>query len=340
MGMAFRQVGIGMLAFACACGGRRGPTDVRLERNGRPSEVGGGATGTAGAASNTSSTSTTTQARVPAKPATGARVRVLAKASARAIAASKTHVYFGDTEDDALYAMPKEGGEPERVARRAPMRGALVADDGDLVWIASPGDTILRLTKDAAEPKIVRDRGIFTDVAANHDVFFTEVSGAGGSLTRVTGFTTAVLATFEGSPRGIAVSSNHVYIATSTALLATTRQRGAIMILARGAAFSYPSLTDDAVVATVATGSRRDVVRVSKNGGPVETVARDVRDAPIATRGNDLFWFAGEALYRNGSVFATDPRLSEPAAIAIDDDGIYVAVGHGDSAVILTIDTR
>jgi hypothetical protein len=330
MGTAFRHLVIGMLAVSCACATRRGPKDVGLERNPR-SEFDAGATGTPG---------TTTQAHVPAKPVASTRIRVLAEASARAIAASATHVYFGDTEDDALYAVPKQGGEPSRVARRAPMRGALVANDGDLVWIASPGDTILRLAKDASEPKLVRDRGIFTDVAVDHDLFFTEASGSGGSLTRVTGFTTAVLASFEGSPRGIAVSSDHVYIATSTALLAAPRQRGTVTVLSRGASFSYPSLTEDSLVATVALGSRRDVVRVSKQGGPLQTVARDVHDAPIATRGNDVFWFAGEALYRNGTLVASDARLAEPDALAIDADGVYVAVGHGESGLIFAIDAR
>jgi hypothetical protein len=317
-----------MLALACACTPRRGPKDLGQERNPR-SEFDGAAIGTPG---------TTTRATVPAKPRASATIRVLARASARAIATSEAQIYFGDNEDDVLYAIAKAGGEPVRVARRAPMRDALVFDDGDLVWIASPGDTILRLPSGATEPKVVRDRGIFTDVAVDHDVFFTEASGSGGSLTRVTGFTTAVLTTFDGSPRGIATSTDHVYIATSTALLATTRQRGAIVVLAKGPAFSYPSLTDDAVVATVARDGVRDVVRVPKGGGSLETVAKGVRDAPIATKGNDVYWFAGEALYRNGNAVASDPRLAEPAAMAIDKNAIYVAVGHGESGLILAIE--
>ena len=62
----------------------------------------------------------------------GSPPRLVARASARAIATSKTHIYFGDTDDDAVLAVPKGAreGEPVRVARRAPMAGAL-AVSGD-----------------------------------------------------------------------------------------------------------------------------------------------------------------------------------------------------------------
>src|SRR5689334_18453192 len=70
----------------------------------------------------------------------------IARASARAIVTSPTQIYFGDDEDDALYALEKTDGggsmptrEMVRLARRAPMSNALAIDEGGatLAWIGT-----------------------------------------------------------------------------------------------------------------------------------------------------------------------------------------------------------
>jgi len=316
------SIGLGLVG-ACA---RPGPRDLGQTRNPRSEFQGAG------------SAAPPVAAPANVAPATP-RIEVLARASSRALATSATHVFFGDNEDDALLAVPKSGGDPVRVARRSPMREALVSDDEDLVWIASPGDVVLRLAKGASEPKVVRDRGVFTDVVAQDDVFFTEVVGRGGALLRVTGYTAASLATFDGSPRGLALTADQVYIATSNALLATPHRRGEVRVLAKGSAFSHPIVVGEALYATVALGGRRDLVRVPVRGGALETVARDVRDAPVAASRGSVLWFGGEptALIRDGAVVATDERFAEVTALAVDGDGIFVATGHGEGGAVLKL---
>ena len=256
------------LAVACA---KRGPRDV----GGRalPSELGAGP-GAAGARDADGG-----PPRVIAMPvAKGLKPRPLLRVTARALATDATHVYFGDSSDDTLCALeknPPEGArlEPTRIARRAPISGALSVDSHDavLVSIASPGDVVLRVPVGGGAPTTIRNRGIFTSVAAaGGDVFFTEARGSGGVLTRVTGTTAAQLATFEGAPRGLAVDADDVYVATSSGLEETPRARGPVSELASGAAFASPQLGGAWVYATAVNPKTRAraLVRVKKTGGP------------------------------------------------------------------------
>lgn len=304
--------------------------------------------------------------RVVATPAPlGRRPREIAKVNSRALVTDATHVYFGDSDDDTLCSlekMPAEGAksEPVRLARRAPVAGGLALDahDAALAWIASPGDVVLRVPTRGGVPTTVRDRGIFTDVAASSgDVFVTEARGAGGTLTRVTGTTAAQLASFEGTPRGIVVDGDHVYVATSTRLLSSPRTRGETAELARGTAFGSPQLDDGWLYATAASTSTRArvVVRVKKTGGPLETVATNVRDAAIAIHRGTLYWFDADhpALLATSvvadapgrprpppRVMSEDPTLDRVSALAVDDDGAFVAAGHGEGARIVAISIR
>lgn len=342
------------LAFAAACA-RRGPRDLsqgsaaelnraaidagRLDDRGRPHVV-------------------------AAPSAMGTTPRVLVRAEARALATDAERLYFGDAAGDALSALEKRpaGGaarEPTRIARRAPTPGGLSfdADDGALAWIASPGDVVLRAPAGGGAPTTIRDRAIFTDVVASAgDVFVTEARGTGGVLTRITGTTAAELASFEGTPRGLAVDGDAIYVATSSGLLATTRARGGVASLASGAAFASPLVDGPWVYATRAepSGRSRALVRVKRTGGALETVARGVRDAPIAVHRGVVYWFdaerpallaspAGDA--RQGArraprLVSADPSLEHPNAITVDDDGAFVATGHGDDARIAVIALR
>jgi hypothetical protein len=291
--------------------------------------------------------------RVIARPAVGLAPREIAKASARAIVTSPTHVFFGDSEDDALYALSKKGGSPMRIARRDPMPGALAidTDSSTLAWIGSPGDVVLRVPTNGGTVTTVRDRGIFTDVAASGgDVFFTEARDEAGILTRVTGTTAARLAAVEGAPRGIAIDAQHVYLATSSRLAVTPRTRGEVIDLATGAAFANPLLDETWLYATaVDPKSRvREIVRVKKTGGTLETIVTGIRDAPTALYKGTLYWFDPDRpalLSSSGArpsprTVCEDAQLERPSAITVDDDGVFVATGYGEGARILVIPLR
>ena len=236
------------LAVACA---KRGPRDVGDRAHPSDLRTGSGAAGARDADGG--------PPRVVATPAAkGLKPRPLLRVNARALTTDATHVYFGDSTDDTLCALeknPPAGArlEPTRIARPAPIAGALSVDahDAVLVWIASPGDLVLRVPIGGGAPTTIRDRAIFTSVAAaGGDVFFTEARGSGGVLTRVTGTTAAQLATFEGTPRGLAVDPDDVYVATSSGLEEAPRARGAVSELASGAAFASPQVDGAWVYAT------------------------------------------------------------------------------------------
>src|SRR5688500_218902 len=102
-----------LLLFVAPAGSGRGPRAVGNPNKRSQFEGWGGRYGSAdaGAAADP----------VLATPhAAGKKARVLAHASARALATNATHVFYGDAEDDTLYALPKKGGDAVRFARRAP----------------------------------------------------------------------------------------------------------------------------------------------------------------------------------------------------------------------------
>lgn len=342
------------LAVACA---KRGPRDVG--NRAPPSEL--GADAGAAAARDVDGG----PPRVVATPAAkGLKPRPLVRVDARALATDATHVYFGDSTADTLCALeknPPEGAraEPTRIARPAPIAGALSVDSHDaaLVWIASPGDLVLRVPIGGGAPTTLRDRAIFTSVtAAGGDVFFTEARGSGGVLTRVTGTTAAQLATFEGAPRGLAVDTDDVYIATSSGLVEAPRARGAVSELASGRAFASPQVDSAWVYATAVdpTSRSRALVRVKKTGGPLETVATGVRAAPIAIHRGIVYWFdaARPALLASSPVddrpaartarrvVSDDPTFERVNALTVDDDGAFVATGSGEDARIVVVSIR
>lgn len=323
-----------LASLALAACARRGPRDVG-DRNYR---------GEPSADATPAGSATIHSVATPALA--GIAPRVLAHASARAIATTSTDVYFGDASDDALLAVPKAGSaEPVRIARRAPMPGALAIDAGMLVWIGSPGDVVLKMRLDrTTAPTTIRDRGIFTGVAAGRgDVFFIEAQDGGGGLTRITGPTTAHLATFAALPRGLAVDDEDAFVVTQAGVLAAPRQRGEVRRLATGAGFGAIALDRDHVLVTVKRGATRAIVRIPKGGGPPEdVVASGVRDAPIAVRDGEVFYFddARPVVRSPSRLVSEHPSFDRPTAIAADADGLYVAAGDGEDALVTSIALR
>src|SRR5688500_17881343 len=143
-----REIALLVALALCACRGR-GVRD-RIER---PTSEDGSDTRSIPAG-------TTTVRSVATPVPTGVKPRTIARAYAVALVTTKTHVYFGDADDDSLLAVPKAGArEPTRIARRAPVAAALVADAKALTWIASPGDTVVRLPLEGApSPTTIRER--------------------------------------------------------------------------------------------------------------------------------------------------------------------------------------
>ena len=278
------------------------------------------------------------------------RPRVFVKASARALALDEARVYYGDSEDDGIYALPKAGGDAIRIARHAPVAGAIALERGFITWIASPGDAVLRAPiSGGTQPTTLRDRGIFADVAAvGDDVFITEAIGAGGALIRVTGPTASRLATLDGPPRVIMADKTHVYIVTNTKVLRTPHQRGEVETVATGTRFTHGELDDTSVYVVAEADKGRALVKFPKAGGPAVILARDVRSAPIEVEGGEVLFFDGSRpqlrSVRVGGgesrVLAEDEGLMMVSAIEADAKTIYVAEGIHESGVIVTVPRR
>lgn len=341
---------LAVLAFACA---GRSPRDVD---NGNPRSVfadGPGSTVSrdAGAAA---------PARVVASPTpAGRKPEVIATVDSRALAVDAERIYLGDGSDDALVARSRTDPKAAniRLSRRAPMQGALSVDrrtqTQTIAWIPNPGDAVLRLAAGGPTASTIRDRGIFTHVVASDgDVLVTEVQGDGGVLTRITGNTAARLATFEGTPRGLAVDEASAFIATSSRLVSAPRARGDLVEIARGIGFGSPQVDATWVYATAAAGTTRTriIVRAKKaGGGPLETIATGVRDASLVLDRGTLYWFdiARPALLAMPTTKATaarvvseDPLFDHVQALAIEGDDAYVATGTGEAARLVRIRLR
>jgi hypothetical protein len=279
------------------------------------------------------------------------RPRVLTKASARALASSATHLYYGDSEDDGIYSIAKAGGAPPlRIARHAPVSGAIALDGGFVTWVASPGDAVLRAPiSGGVEPTTLRDGGIFSDVATTEeDVLITEAIGSGGALIRVTGATATRLATFDGPPRAVMAEKAHAFIVTPTRIFRTPHQRGELATIATGARFSYANLDEAFIYVVTEVDKDRALVRFPKAGGSMAIVARDVRDAPIKIDGGEVFFFDAtrpqiRSVPANGGpsrVVAEDEGLATVSAIEVDASTVYVAEGAHESGVIVAIARR
>jgi hypothetical protein len=280
----------------------------------------------------------------------GDRPRVVVKASARALAIDAGRLYYGDSDDDGVYSVPAAGGEPLRIARHAPVAGAIALTGGSITWIASPGDAVLRApVGGGVQPTTVRDRGIFSDVAAfGDDVFITEAIGAGGALLRVNGATSARLAAFDAPPRAVLADATHVYVATPTKVVRTPHARGELEPVGTGARFTHTEIDEGFVYVVADIDKGRGVVRFPKAGGAAAVVARDVRDAPIEIEGGELLYFdATRAQLRSVPVaggasraIIEDETLATVSAIEADATTIYVAVGVHETGAIVAIRRR
>jgi hypothetical protein len=341
---------LGMLAVvaivpaACSSSGSRA-RDVAGDRRPRRDDADASADAAAGAS-------------VPEPPpasvrpvATGKKPRPFVRASARALAIDATSIYYGDSEDDAIYAMPKSNGGTVRLARHAPVSGAIAVDGDSVTWIASPGDAVLKLPLHGGptQPTTLRDRGIFSDVAtAGGDVFITEAIGAGGALLRVTGATAARLVTFDGAPRAVVADTTHAYVITPTKIFRTPHVKGELETIATGTAFANPQIDEGFVYVVGEVDRTRVVLRVPKAGGPSTTIARDVRDAPIEIEGGEVLFFdATRPQVRGVRASGGEPRivvddeiLATATAIVADRTTVFVATGARESGLIVAVDRR
>jgi hypothetical protein len=350
MPRSLRRIGLAVLVastagvpLAAGCSGPVRARDVAGDRRPRGASSGSGEPGS-------SLVVPEAPHQADSGPAKIEHPRVIAKASARALALDAAHIYYGDSDDDGVYAMAKTGGEPLRIARHAPVSGALALEDGHITWIASPGDAVLRAPiSGGAQPTTLRDRGIFGGVAAvGEDVFITEAVSAGGALIRVTGPTASRLAAFDGAPRAVMADKTHAYVVTASKILRTPHQRGELETIATGNRFTHAELDDAFVYVVAEVDKGRAVVRFPKAGGPLAVVARDVRDAPIEVEGGDLFFFDAvrpqlrsvRASGGESRIVAEDEGLGTVSALEADASTIYVAEGIHESGVIVAIPRR
>ena len=333
---------IALLLFGCSQGPGR-PRDRAGDRRSRGDEADGGAGGA--------------HAVVPEPPrpteqpsVKSDRPRVVAKASARALALDAGHVYYGDSDDDGVYSIARTGGAPVRIARHAPVAGAIALEGGAITWIASPGDAVLRApVAGGMQPTTLRDRGIFSDVAALGDeVFITEAIGAGGALLRISGAATTRLAAFDGPPRAVMVDKTHVYVVTPTKIVRTLHSRGELEPVGTGTRFTHAEADDGFVYVVADIDKGRGVVRFPKGGGAASIVARDVRDAPIELEGGELLYFDGTrpqlrvvpAAGGESRVIVEDEGLGTVSAIEADATTIFIAQGIHESGAIVAVPRR
>ncbi len=276
-------------------------------------------------------------------------VRTLAQVVTRAVAVEGARVFFGDAGDDGLFAMPKQGGDPVRVARRAPVRNALVVDRGQATWIGSPGDVVLRVATTGGTPTTLRDRGLFTDVASSSgDAVFTEAASGGGAVMRVTGATAARLATLEAPPHGLALDGEDAYVIAGDKLLRVPRARGQVDTLAAAASMASPVVSGDRIYVVAAGVSGEHVVlAVPKTGGQPSPVARRVRArSPLAVHGGVLWVIDADRPRLRAITIATGAEvahadheaLANAVALAADDDGVFVATD--EAGLLLAVAPR
>lgn len=336
--LALVFLGVAVLPIACASGGAR---DAAGERRARRQPVD---------AAGAELLADVPPAKRPLVQAPGAakKARLFARASARTLAIDESHVYFGDSENDAVYAAPKAGGDAIRLARHSPVAGAIALDAESIVWIASPGDSVLKLPrKGGTQPMTLRDRGIFSDVAlANGDAFITEALGSGGALVRVTGPTAARIASLDGPPRAVMADATHVYVLTPTALYRTLQERGELETLATGVGFAHPQMDDEFVFVVCEVGKARVIGRIPKKGGSLTAIASDVRDVPFEVAGGEVLYLDAvrpqvRAVGSKGGderVVLEDDALSAATSLVADDKTVYVATGSRESGAIVAAD--
>ncbi|MDB4934618.1 MAG: hypothetical protein JWP87_1590 [Labilithrix sp.] len=336
-------VALPMLAAACSSNGSRA-RDVAGDR--RPRREDPDASAEAGTGT---SVPEPPPAVVQAAPI-GKKPRPFVRASARALAIDATTLYYGDSEDDGIYAMPKKDGNTVRLARHAPVAGAIAVDAESIMWIASPGDAVLKLPlRGGVQPTTLRDRGIFSDVAtAGGDVFITEAIGAGGALLRVTGATASRLVSFDGAPRAVVADTTHAYVITPTKIVRTPHAKGELETIATGAAFANPQIDEGFVYVVGEIDKVRVVLRVPKGGGPPTILAREVRDAPIEIEGGEVLFFDAQRPQVRGvratggdvRVVVEDEIVASATAIVADPSTVFVATGARESGLIVAIDRR
>ncbi|MDB5213334.1 MAG: hypothetical protein JWO86_1261 [Myxococcaceae bacterium] len=276
--------------------------------------------------------------------------RLVARASTRALAVDATNLYYGDSEDDGVYAMPKAGGEAVRLARHAPVAGAMALDADSITWIGSPGDAVYRVSiRGGGQPTTLRDRGIFSDVATmNGDIFIVEALGAGGALLRVSGATTTRLAAFDGAPRAVMADATHAYVITPTKIVRTAYPKGELETIATGNAFGSAEMDDAYIYVVAAVDRSRVVARFPKTGGPMTVLATGVRDGPLEVAGDDILYFEGarpqlRAVPKAGGttrVIAEDESFSSAAAIEADGPVVYIATGSRENGGIVAVDRK
>jgi len=331
------------LLAACSSGSAR-PRDVAGDR--RPRRDDADAAADAGAYGMVPEPPpVTVQPTVNAK-----KPRFVVHASTRALAVDATNLYYGDSEDDGIFALPKAGGDAVRLARHAPVSGAIALEPESITWIGSPGDAVLKIAlRGGGQPATLRDHGIFSDVAAfGSDVFIAEAVGAGGALWRVSGTTPSRVAAFDGAPRAVMVDATHAYIITPTKILRTPYPKGELETIATGSAFGSAEMDDAFIYVVGSVDKARVVAKVAKTGGPMTALVTGVRDGPIEVFGDEILYFdatrpALRAVAKGGGtsrLVVADETLSGATAIEADGTTVYVATGSGETGAIVAIDGK
>jgi len=269
----------------------------------------------------------------------------------KVLALDAEHVYWSASSSvtaqlQAVWKLPKHGGQPTLVVRDLAYLVSIAAFEGDLYWsVTSPAGKIFKHAEGSTGPtELVAAAGYPVQLAVNrHGVFW--VDAAGGTVNRVAadGTGKTVIATGQRGPEAVALDDTHVYwlnngsehkVFAFTVMKAPIGGGAAVSVVgdqtfARGLAL-------DATDVYVTTPDR--LFRVAKDGTGLRALAANesVTGAPVTSRGRVHFGVSRPdgASLMSLALSAPTPTpvatgLKQPVALAGDSSGVYWMTADG-----------
>jgi hypothetical protein len=266
-------------------------------------------------------------------PATCAPERVADADNPFSIAVDATHVYW--TDEAVVKRRAKAGGEVEVVASNG--WNSLVVDGTHVYWAYAFEKFLQRQSKGAGtiEDIATEQSAVHIALDATHVYWTTFTQGT--VMRREIGATLGAVETIASGltgPMEIALDGTHVYWTDwiDGTIKRRTKAPGATELIATDQD-SVEALVTDATHLYWTTGDDEQgaVVRRSKTGGPIETVATGAGIGDLALDGGGIFWtsdFDGSAtgIYGLGPTDGAPRLLAHdvgPIRLAIDADSIY-----------------
>jgi len=272
-----------------------------------------------------------------------------------------TSLYFTQLDDGGLYATSKAHTAVRRLALRGPIRGTIALSDSSIAWVASPGDTVMRLDRSSghatddrpdraygADPIIVRQGGTYVDVAlANHHTFVVEATGNAGVLSIASSAGSGWRhVDLPASPRAVIADTTHVYVVTLTQILRALHDGSTLEVLATGQGFVEAHLSRTHVYVRVAGSRAHTIAEVPKEGGALRPRITDARDACFDVSNDEVTYASASeayvyALHTQSGVRRSVLRheaINAASCVAADSKTVYVATSFGQDGTVFAVD--